>query len=172
MLHEDADDYSVSRFLEAYLLWLFGAMMFSNTDGDSVDKVLMVYAREIADAPEDEIPTWSWGSAVLAVTYRGLCDACSKNKADAILTECPLLLQLWAYERFAVGRPIVDHTPYEPQLYGECEDDRPTMGTLWCGHQVRISKLSAVIHFDNNIFYYSVMLTNLKKMWAHVQSRQ
>ncbi len=39
MLHEDADDYSVSRSLEAYLLWLFGAMMFSNTHGDSVDKV-------------------------------------------------------------------------------------------------------------------------------------
>src|SRR5438105_1600157 len=99
MLHEDADDYSVSRSLEAYLLWLFGAMMFSNTHGDSVDKVLMVYAREIADAPEDEVPTWSWGSAVLAATYRGLCEACSKNKPDAILSGCPLLLQLWAYER-------------------------------------------------------------------------
>src|SRR6266508_1411089 len=74
MLHEDADDYSVSRFLEAYLLWLFGVMMFSNTYGDSVDKVLMVYAREIANAPEDEVPTWSWGSAVLAATYRGLCE--------------------------------------------------------------------------------------------------
>ena len=97
MLHEDADDYSVSRSLEAYLLWLFGAMMFSNTHGDNVDKVLMIYAREIADAPEDEIPTWSWGSTVLAATYRGLCDACSKNKPDAILTGCPLLLQLWAY---------------------------------------------------------------------------
>jgi len=138
VLHEDADDYSVSRSLEAYLLWLFGAMMFSNTHGDSVDKVLMVYAREIADAPEDEVPTWSWGSAVLAATYRGLCDACSKNKADAILTGCPLLLQLWAYERFAVGRPVVDHTPYGPDLYGDFDDDRPTMGTIWSGRQVRM----------------------------------
>ena len=138
MLHEDADDYSVSRSLEAYLLWLFGAMMFSNTHGDSVDKVLMVYAREIADAPKDEVPTWSWGSAVLAATYRGLCDACSKNKPDAILSGCPLLLQLWAYERFAVGRPVVDHSPYPLDLYGQFDDDRPTMGTLWCGRQVRM----------------------------------
>ena len=138
MLHEDADDYSVSRSLEAYLLWLFGAMMFSNTHGDSVDKVLMVYAREIADAPEDEVPTWSWGSAVLAATYRGLCDACSKNKPDAILSGCPLLLQLWAYERFAVGRPVVDHSPYPLDLYVQFDDDRPTMGTLWCGRQVRM----------------------------------
>src|SRR5207253_11090615 len=97
MLHEDADDYSVSRSLEAYLLWLFGAMMFSNTHGDSVDKVLMVYAREIADAPEDEVPTRRWGSAVLAATYRGLCDACAKTKQDAIVRGCQLFVQVWAY---------------------------------------------------------------------------
>src|SRR5438128_4292577 len=73
---------------------------------------------------------------VLAATYRGLCDACSKTNEFAVLTGCPLLLQLWAYERFAVGRPIVDHNPYELDLYSEFEDDRPTMGTLWYGHQV------------------------------------
>src|SRR5438034_8452186 len=112
-------------------------MMFSNTHGDSVDKVLMIYAREIADAPEDEVPTWSWGSVVLAATYRGLCDACSKMNENAVLIRCPLLLQLWAYERFAVCRPIVDHKLYEPDLYGEFKDKRPTMGTLWCGRQVR-----------------------------------
>ena len=38
------------------------------------------------------------------------------------------MLQLWAYERFAVDRPIVDHKPYEPDLYGEFEDDRPLTG--------------------------------------------
>ena len=57
---------------------------------------------------------------------------------NAILTGCPLLLQLWAYERFVVDRPIVYHKPYEHDLYGEFEDDRPTMGTLWCGRQVRM----------------------------------
>ena len=120
------------------MLWLFGAMMFSNTHGDSVDKVLMVYAREIADAPEDEVPTWSWGSAVLAATYRGLCDACSKTNENVVLTGCLLSLQLWAYERFAVDRPVVDHNPYPLDLYGQVDDDRPTMGTLWCDRQVRM----------------------------------
>ena len=111
MLHEDADDYSVSRSLEAYLLWLFGCIMFNNSHGDSIDRILMPYAREIADAAEDDVPTWSWGSAALAATYRGLCDACSKTIANAVLTGCLLLLQLWAYERFTVGWPIVDHMP-------------------------------------------------------------
>src|SRR5438128_8134485 len=138
MLVEDAHIDSVTKSLEAYLLCLFGCIMFNNSHGDSVDRILMPYVREIADAAEDDVPTWSWGSAVLAATYSGLCDACLKMIANAVLTGCPLLLQLWAYERFAVGRPIVDHTPYKHDLYGEFEDDRPTMGTLWCGHQVRM----------------------------------
>src|SRR5438105_15781903 len=138
MLAEDANIGSVDKSLEAYLLWLFGCIMFNNSHGDSVDRVLMPYAREIVVAAEDDVPTWSWGSAVLPATYRGLCDSCSKTTANSVLTGCPLLLQLWAYERFAVGRPIVDHTPYEHDLYDEFEDDRPTMGTLWVGRQVCI----------------------------------
>src|SRR5438105_11057602 len=94
MLAEDADDDSVSRSLEAYLLWLFGWIMFNNSHGNSVDRVLMPYTREIVDAAEDDVPTWSWGSAVLAAMYRGLCDACSKTDTASILTGCPFLLQL------------------------------------------------------------------------------
>ena len=60
MLAEDADNLSVDRSLEAYLLWLFGCVMFNNSHGDSVDRVLMPYAWEITDAAEDDVPTWSW----------------------------------------------------------------------------------------------------------------
>src|SRR5205809_6454247 len=91
MLAEDVDIDSVTRSLEAYLLWLFGCIMFNNSHVDSVDIVLMPYAWEIADAVDDDVPTWSWGSAVLAATYRGLCDACSKMTANSVLTRCPLL---------------------------------------------------------------------------------
>ena len=138
MLAEDADNGSVDRSLEAYLLWLFGCIMFNNTHGDCVNKILMPYAWEIADAADDDVPTWSWGSAVLAATYHGLCDASSRTIEGAILTGCLPLLQLWAYERFAVGRPIVDHSPYPLDLYGQFDDDRPTMRALWCGRQVRM----------------------------------
>src|SRR5438105_13627879 len=86
MLAEDADIDSVTRSLEVYLLWLFGCIMFNNNHGDNVDRVLMPYAREITDAAEDDVHTWSWGSAVLAATYRGLCDACAKTTAKAVLT--------------------------------------------------------------------------------------
>ena len=134
-LDDDADDDSVLRSLEAYLLWLFGYIMFNNGHGNAVDKILIPYAQEIVDSEEDAVPTWSWGSAVLAATYRGLCEACVKDEPTAILQGCPLLLQLWAYKRKAVGRPMIDHSPYEPDFYGTFEDDRPTMGTLWLSTQ-------------------------------------
>ena len=85
MLAEDADIDSVTRSLETYLLWLFGCIMFNNNHGDSVDRVLMPYVREIADAADADVPTWSCGSAVLAATYRGLCDACSKTNANVVI---------------------------------------------------------------------------------------
>ena len=96
-LDADADEYSVTRSLEAYLLWLFGYIMFNNTHGNSVNRILLPYAREIADA-EDDLPPYSWGSAVLAATYRGLCDGCSKTDGDAIL------VAVWTMKR-AKDRP-------------------------------------------------------------------
>ena len=58
-LAADADEYSVTRSLEAYLLWLFGYIMFNNTHGNSVDRILLPYAREIADGDED-VPPYNW----------------------------------------------------------------------------------------------------------------
>ena len=35
LLVADADEYSVTRSLEVYLLWLFGYIIFNNTHGNS-----------------------------------------------------------------------------------------------------------------------------------------
>ena len=84
-LAHDADEDSVTRSLETYLLWLFGYIMFNNSHGAYVDMVLVPYAQEIADADVEEMPQYSWGSVVLAATYRGLCKASVQNKHNAIL---------------------------------------------------------------------------------------
>jgi hypothetical protein len=65
------------------------------------------------------VPEYSWGSAVLASTYSGLCDACQKNETNVVLTDYLLLLHLWSYERIAIGRPTIDHSPYSADLYGD-----------------------------------------------------
>jgi hypothetical protein len=96
-----------------------------------VDKVLIQYARTIADAEPGQVPGWSWGSAVLAATYRDICQAYFKTERTAIITGSPLLLQLWSYERFAIARPLISEEPYPLEMYGMWHEDSPTMGSLW-----------------------------------------
>ena len=138
---DDPDEYTVLRHLEAYFLWLFGWTLFTGTHGDTAPKHLIHFARHIADAHPEDVPQYSWASAVLAATYRCLCEACTKNDPHAILTGCPLLLQLWSYTRFHIGRPHVDLTPFPQSFYGDTEDDGPTAGTVWCRRRVRILNL-------------------------------
>ena len=44
LLVVDDDEYNVTRSLEAYLLWLFGYIMFNNLYGHCVDRLLVPYA--------------------------------------------------------------------------------------------------------------------------------
>lgn len=60
----------IDRCLEAYLLWLFGKVMFTENHVNTVDARFIGLAWEIADAwrPENIVQR-SFGSAVLATTY-------------------------------------------------------------------------------------------------------
>ena len=117
-LDEDSEDWRVTRHLEAYLLWLFGWVMFTSSHGDSVDKHLVRFAQEIAEAAPEEMPQYSWGSAVLAATYRALCDSCTRRKKVSTFAGCPLLLMLWSFERFDIGRPqLSSYEPYGDNFY-------------------------------------------------------
>jgi len=112
-MRDDADDATIARHLEAYILWLFGWIMFCSSQGDSCPKQLVPVARAIAETRLDDVPQFSWASAMLAVTYRGLCTGVTKVSAEEpIFVGCPLLIQLWSYERFPVGRPEMDFEPY------------------------------------------------------------
>ena len=139
-LQRTADDYTpyqLARHLEAYLLWLFDWVMFTSSHGDTVDARWIPHARAIADNELDEIPHLSWGSAVLCWTYRGLCQACIRKKPNSNMTGMPLLVNLWSYERFQVGRPYFQPEHYTAELYGAGMIDRPTMGSHWTRRRVR-----------------------------------
>ncbi|KAL9691136.1 hypothetical protein QQ045_011555 [Rhodiola kirilowii] len=60
----------------------------------------------------DAIRGYSWGSAVLAYLYRQLCVACEVNHKQ--IGGCLILLQLWAWERMYVGRPLRNTEPLPP----------------------------------------------------------
>jgi hypothetical protein len=74
-----------------------------------------------------------------------MCSGVLKGRsAEPILLGCPLLLQLWCHERFAIGRPVVPLYMYEPLPEGHDPRDRFTMGSLWCLHDV-ISYLTLLV---------------------------
>jgi hypothetical protein len=106
---DNADDQTSDRFLEVYLLWLFGWVLFCESAGDSVSRCMIPWAQRIANAPIEQMPQISWGGAVLAATYRGLCSVVTRpTSRDAILLGCPRLLQMWIHKRFDIGRPRTD----------------------------------------------------------------
>ena len=83
--------------------------------------------------PLGDAPQYSWGSAVLCATYRGLCDATSRKRGkEPTLCVCHTLLQLWSWEHFPVGRPQI-FEPIHPYPIGQSAIDGPTMGTRWTG---------------------------------------
>jgi hypothetical protein len=94
-----------NKHLEAYLLWLFGYVMFCGSQGGGVSRFLIPHALRIADATVEEMPQINWGAAILAATYRGLRVGCTKMGTYSILLGCPFLPHLWRYSGF----PLVGH---------------------------------------------------------------
>lgn len=105
----NADHETMKGHLFAYLLWLFD-MMFSSSHGDVVLPGLIKFAKKIVDKHLPQNPKYSFGSAMLSHTYRGLCDATQKS---SFAKKAPLLcvsyefLQPWSWEYLPVGRPQI-----------------------------------------------------------------
>jgi hypothetical protein len=53
---DDADDRTSDRFLEVYLLWLFGWVLFCELAGASVSRCMIPWAQMIADVPLEQMP--------------------------------------------------------------------------------------------------------------------
>lgn len=135
------NDTQITRSLEAYLMWLFGKVMFTETHVDTISARFINMAREIAEAQQpDEIVPRSFGSAVLAATYRAMCTACRKNKGSSSILGCPMLLHLWSWERFPIGRPDVDAlSPWEYRLIETNLVALPTIGSMWARREVNFN---------------------------------
>jgi hypothetical protein len=83
--------------------------MFYGSQGNSVLRYLILHAWATTDSP-CMTPQVSWGAAVLAVTYMGLCEGVAKGtSSEGIFLGCPLLLHLLSYKHLLIG-PSSDST--------------------------------------------------------------
>ena len=120
-------------------MWLLGKTMFTENYVNTISARYIRIAFEIAEATvADDITPRSWGSAVLAATYRGVCFGCQLTSPRSALLGCPLLLQLWSWERFPIGRPdILAEDPFPlTSMFDADRIDMPTFGTVWTRRKV------------------------------------
>ncbi|KAL6845127.1 hypothetical protein ACP4OV_024622 [Aristida adscensionis] len=122
-LPEGADDQTVERHVRAYILSLLCGVLFP----DGTGRMSLIYLPLIADL--SRVGTYSWGSAVLAFLYRSLCSVASSHNIKNIGGSL-LLLQLWSWERFHVGRPLV-RSPL--CIETGIQQDLPPIGFRWVG---------------------------------------
>lgn len=133
------DEAHITRGLEAYILWLLGKVMFTENHVSTISARHIPIALEISRATmENHITQRSWGSTVLAATYRGMCNGCQLVAANAALLGCCLFLQLWSWERFSIGRPNILAEEALPvnAMFEEDRIDMPSFGTLWTCRKV------------------------------------
>jgi hypothetical protein len=91
--------------LRIYLFYLFGKILFLDTSGDRVHTMYLPLLEDV-----QTIKSYSWGAAVLALLYRGLCDVTLSQKDNPTIPGCALLLHAWARCRI-VHAQRDRHTP-------------------------------------------------------------
>ena len=83
-----------------------------------------------------------------------------------MLAGCPLLLMLWSFERFDIGRPQLSrYELYEDTMYHLDADgaidiiDRPTMGRIWTKRNV--STIYSIFFILKEHTCYLILTTEL-----------
>ncbi|XP_038707328.1 serine/threonine-protein phosphatase 7 long form homolog [Tripterygium wilfordii] len=122
---EDAPEVVLQQYARAYILAMFGSILFPSTMGDSIPLIFLPLLANL-----QETSSYSWGGAVLACLYRNLCRGCLSYTRT--IGGCSLLLQLWSWERLHVCRPQMDTGA--PPIFVPDEPPRP-LGASWHGRR-------------------------------------
>ena len=86
----------------AYIMLLFGGLLFSNKSGFRVHLKWLPLLRDF-----HRVRSFSWGSAVLAVLQQNLCRAVNSQVVD--IGGCLALLQSWIWYRLPEFSPLGRH---------------------------------------------------------------
>ncbi|WVZ72122.1 hypothetical protein U9M48_020633 [Paspalum notatum var. saurae] len=166
-LHPDTDDESVRRSLEAYLLWLFGFIMFKNGTSNSVDKVLIPYAREIADAPRGCLFPFGVGVQL-----------CWRRRTVAFVMPAVRMRATQGFRAaryyYSCGRtsgwPWVDLLWTIEAMWHSTTASMTTMGRLWA--RFGCAPVRYVVHSDVYKQKQNCILHYNSRTWANEQARR
>jgi len=100
-LPPNSNEATAERFARVWLWNFLGSFLFPDASGNNISWMFV----DILNQPWENIAGYSWGSAVLAWTYRQLCEACRRTSTAGNLGGCAYLLQVWIWERCPIGRP-------------------------------------------------------------------
>jgi hypothetical protein len=121
----NADLETVVYYCRAWILHLFGCILFPDATGDAASW-MSIHCLTYWD----QAGQYSWGSAVLAFLYRQLCEACRRTSTTASLGGCTYLLQIWMWSRLPVGRPqVFPRRPWFPNSTLDIGPQLLTSGT-------------------------------------------
>ena len=146
-LRVGATDEEIARYTRAYILDLFGSILFPDTSGDSVP---IMYLRFLQDLNNPRLI--NWGAAVLAYLYRALSNACLARKT--VISGPVLLLQHWCWTWFNIARPSFK-TPCMP-FGGPNKDLRPPFAIKW-----KYYKTNAYAPAHSSLTFYRYNLENM-----------
>ena len=121
-LAHDTPQEIVDRHTRAYCMDLFGSVMFPDANSSSVPIMYLQFLENLGHLEED----YNWGGAVLACLYRELSRACRKKTVS--INGPLLLLQMWCWTRFPMGRPRGRH---DLPFGGENQLERLAFGARW-----------------------------------------
>jgi len=121
-LPEFPTDEEVAQYTRAFILDLFGSMVFPDSSGTGVP-VMYLRFLQVLDKPI----VYNWGAAVLSCLYRNLSISCQTGKRN--IGGALLLLQHWSWTRFPVARPR--HVGHAECLGGEDLESRPPFAIKW-----------------------------------------
>ncbi|XP_019450702.1 PREDICTED: serine/threonine-protein phosphatase 7 long form homolog [Lupinus angustifolius] len=108
-LPENANEVVIEQHARAFILRMIGGFLMPDTSGNRVHLMYLPLLEDLTETFQ-----YSWGSAVLACLYRGLCRATIIRDQKEI-GGCLLLVQSWAYDRIENLAPrLCDPTPYFP----------------------------------------------------------
>jgi hypothetical protein len=101
---------------------LFGSIMFPDSFASGVPIMYLQFLENLGPRSVN----YNWGGAVLACLYRELSRACRKS---AVSINGPiLLLQMWSWTRFPIGRP----RPKNNLPFGQGDpNERMAFGAKW-----------------------------------------